>query len=74
MQTFKELIIVYILYALVKTMSEVCSTCEDVVYAAEKAAISGKKGQVYHKKCLKCCVCKKSLDSMTYNESDGKQK
>ena len=55
-----------------KTMSEVCPCCETVVYSAEKAAISGKKGDVYHKRCLKCCECNKRLDSMTYNEHEGK--
>ena len=52
-------------------MSEVCSCCDSVVYSAEKAAISGKKGDVYHKKCMKCCVCSKRLDSITFNEHDG---
>ena len=52
-------------------MSDVCPCCDSVVYTAEKAAISGKKGDVYHKKCLKCCMCNKRLDSVTFNEHDG---
>lgn len=53
-------------------MSEICPCCDKAVYSAEKAAISGKNGEVWHKQCLKCTSCKKRLDSMTFNEHKGK--
>ncbi|CAB3978735.1 cysteine and glycine-rich 1-like [Paramuricea clavata] len=52
-------------------MSEICPCCDKAVFSAEKAAISGKNGEVWHKQCLKCSHCKKRLDSMTFNEHKG---
>lgn len=53
-------------------MSEICPSCDSAVYSAEKAAISGKNGEVWHKQCMKCSTCKVRLDSITFNEHKGK--
>ncbi|WP_395239321.1 MULTISPECIES: LIM domain-containing protein [unclassified Salmonella] len=52
-------------------MSETCPCCDNPVFSAEKACISGKNGEVWHKHCLKCCECSKMLDSVTFNEHQG---
>jgi hypothetical protein len=52
-------------------MSDICPCCDSAVFSAEKAAISGKNGEVWHKQCMKCVTCKKRLDSMTFNEHKG---
>ncbi|WP_395241607.1 LIM domain-containing protein [Salmonella sp. s51933] len=46
-------------------MSETCPCCDNPVFSAEKACISGKNGEVWHKHCLKCCECSKMLDKRT---------
>lgn len=53
------------------TMAEICPSCDAPVYSAEKAAISGRNGEVWHKQCMKCRTCRKRLDSVTFNEHKG---
>ncbi|GAM27775.1 hypothetical protein SAMD00019534_109510 [Acytostelium subglobosum LB1] len=47
-----------------------CPICTKSVYAAEKAL--GPGGNDYHKTCLVCVTCKKSLDSTNLCENDSK--
>ncbi|EGG17641.1 hypothetical protein DFA_08637 [Cavenderia fasciculata] len=49
---------------------EACPVCEKKVYFAEKAL--GPQGKSYHKACLVCTACKKSLDSTNLCEKDSK--
>jgi hypothetical protein len=46
-----------------------CPTCQKAVYFAEEAKCAG---QSYHKRCLKCHLCNKALDTGTANDRQGK--
>jgi len=46
-----------------------CSSCEKRVYAAEQ--VIGPGGRPYHKSCLKCTDCKKTLDALHLTEHEG---
>ncbi|ORX89408.1 hypothetical protein K493DRAFT_340670 [Basidiobolus meristosporus CBS 931.73] len=47
---------------------DICPRCQKVVYAAESAMGAGVK---YHKLCLRCSQCSKSLDSSNMREREG---
>ncbi|SHO76216.1 Uncharacterized protein MSYG_0553 [Malassezia sympodialis ATCC 42132] len=46
-----------------------CPRCHDRVYAAEQ--VLGPRSVKYHRRCLKCVVCNRLLDSVTLLEHDG---
>ncbi|CAO3574947.1 unnamed protein product [Mortierella alpina] len=57
-----------------KTMSfggggDICPRCQKVVYHAESALAPG--GAKYHKLCLRCVECSKSLDSTNMTDRQG---
>mmetsp|Transcript_143690 Transcript_143690/g.203256 ORF Transcript_143690/g.203256 Transcript_143690/m.203256 type:complete len:117 (+) Transcript_143690:50-400(+) len=48
---------------------EKCAVCEKTVYAMERMAADG---LVFHKGCMKCCHCNKSLSLGNYAALSGK--
>ncbi|KAF9586500.1 hypothetical protein BGW38_003625 [Lunasporangiospora selenospora] len=48
---------------------DICPRCQKTVYAAESALAPG--GSKYHKMCLRCVQCSKSLDSTNMTDRQG---
>jgi uncharacterized CHY-type Zn-finger protein len=48
--------------------TEKCQTCTKSVYAAERMEAGG---NIYHKLCFKCTVCKNNLKLNNYQQSEG---
>ncbi|KAF9112311.1 hypothetical protein BGX27_003630 [Mortierella sp. AM989] len=48
---------------------DICPRCQKTVYHAESALAPG--GSKYHKLCLRCVECSKSLDSTNMNDRQG---
>ena len=48
-----------------------CARCGKTVYFAEQVFMAGKR---WHKQCLKCVDCNKSVSSGNLREKDGKRR
>lgn len=60
---------ILIIFVLFYNNREQCSTCKKTVYAAEKTL--GPKNKIYHKLCLRCLSCNKSLQAGTFVDHDN---